>query len=115
MSSVERRKHIDMPEYTRTAANLTIEEAAIVVEGQAVQLAPVDFGTLEDSIYRKVLSPVEAEVGATAGHAVYQEFGTSKHRAQPFLRPALDSLRSKLGKVWSEASRQARNKARRTR
>jgi HK97 gp10 family phage protein len=108
---------------------LTLDEVAAVVEGNAVNLAPVDTGNLRGTIYRKMISPTEAEVGAAADYAVYVEFGTgdggtgggrkwtyysealqrfvttSGMKAQPFLRPALDGVRSRLGRFWARAKR----------
>jgi HK97 gp10 family phage protein len=34
----------------------------------------------------------QLNLGAEADHAIYQELGTSRHRAQPFIRPTLDML-----------------------
>jgi hypothetical protein len=112
-SSVTRRQHVNLRRYVGDTTRLTIEEAASVVEGQAVTLAPVDTGSLKGSIYRKVTSPVRAEVGATMEYAAAQEFGREvgfKVQAQPYLRPALDFLRSRLAQVWSKESKKARTK-----
>lgn len=106
--SVTRKKHINMTTYIDATTDLTIDEAAAIVEGQAVQLVPVDTGTLRSSIYRKNISPVESEVGATADYAVYQEFGTRRQQAQPFLRPALDELRNRLARIWENQSKKAK-------
>lgn len=46
-------------------------------------------------------------VGPTVEYAVYQEFGTSSQPARPFMRPALDRVRSNLaGEVQRVANSQ---------
>lgn len=86
-------------------------ELGLVIEDQAVHLAPVDTGRLRGSITTqtrhgegtetvapatsgdKVAAPREQDVLAVVGSAVdyapWQEFGTVRTDAQPFLRPAL--------------------------
>lgn len=56
---------------------------------------PVDTGELVDSIYVDLFEGdgrVQMNIGAEADHAIYQELGTSRHAAQPFIRPTLDYL-----------------------
>jgi len=111
-NKVTRKKHVDMRKFTRDASRLTIDEAAAVVEGNAATTAPADTGTLRNSIGRRVLRDDLAEVFSDVEYAVYQEFGTRFMQAQPFMRPALDGLRSDLNRVWSKATGEsyARNK-----
>lgn len=88
----------------------SVFEIALVVEGQAKLLAPVDLGRLRGSITVQMRDrgtepdgPVEqgdviqkptdenvAFVGTAVDYAEFQEFGTVKMNAQPYLRPALD-------------------------
>jgi len=88
----------------------SVFEIALVVEGQAKLLAPVDLGRLRGSITVQMRDrgtepdgPVEqgdviqkptdknvAFVGTAVDYAEFQEFGTIKMNAQPYLRPALD-------------------------
>jgi HK97 gp10 family phage protein len=56
---------------------------------------PVDTGELVASDYVDIFEGdgrYQLNIGATADHAIYQELGTSRHRAQPFIRPTLDML-----------------------
>ncbi len=78
------------------------------VTSQAKALAPVDLGELRGSIMWKsykakgghqagmplVSRPKKNEiiVGSNTAYAVYQEFGTRKMYAQPYLRPAVDMV-----------------------
>lgn len=57
----------------------------------AQQLAPVDSGELRDSKEVEHQEDVSI-VGFTAEHAPFQEFGTSKMAAQPFLTPAFHQI-----------------------
>lgn len=88
-----------------------LAESAIFVTANAKTLAPVDKGQLKNSVMYKLdngqtggfndgdgkpadiqlQSKVEKDsaiVGSHLDHAFYQEFGTRKMSAQPFLRPA---------------------------
>lgn len=54
-------------------------KASLLVEGQAVLLAPVDKGGLRDSIGYKVdESELVAYVGTNCEYAIYSEFGTGE-------------------------------------
>jgi HK97 gp10 family phage protein len=54
-------------------------KASLLVEGQAVLLAPVDKGGLRDSIGHKVdESELVAYVGTNCEYAIYVEFGTGE-------------------------------------
>jgi len=129
--SVTRKRHVDMTRYISKASEMTLEEMAATVEGRAVTTAPVGQiagGGLKSSIYRKRVNDSEYEVGASVDYAVYVEFGTgdqgsgggrkwtyysdalqrfvttSGMAAQPFLRPALDSIRNEAAKIWRVVS-----------
>lgn len=62
----------------------------------ARRLAPVDTGTLRSSIKFRTVDDRESGwivyVYAEADYAIYVEYGTVTHSAQPFLRPALFSM-----------------------
>lgn len=92
-------------------------EIGLAVEGQAKMLAPVDTGRLRGSIHtvsgmgqktnpkneaREIAKPdkaFETHVGTTVEYGPYQEYGTVKTNAQPFLRPALDMVRGKAPQI----------------
>lgn len=92
----------DFSEVSRLAATFTrrdgqIEKGAETVMGKAAAditrdaktLAPVDTGNLKNSISYSG-SGLEYEVAPTAEYAIYQELGTSRAPAQPFMAPALE-------------------------
>ena len=61
------------------AAIRGLTKASLLVEGQAVLLAPVDKGGLRDSIGYKVdESELVAYVGTNCEYAIYVEFGTGE-------------------------------------
>lgn len=74
--------------------------AAEPVVKRAQALCPVDTGELRDSIKLESVTKDWATIVATAEHAPYVEYGTSRMPAQPFLRPAVDTSESVVeGKV----------------
>ena len=94
----------------------TAYEVGLVVEGQAKLLAPYDTGRLRGSITTAskekqsapeapastsdAISPPaddqEVLVGTAVDYGPYQEFGTVRTAAHPFLRPALDLARGNV-------------------
>ncbi len=70
-------------------------EVAAAVADQAKALAPVakiNGGRLKQSIAWEEEGSDAAIVGSGVEYAVYQEYGTRKMAAQPFLRPAVDII-----------------------
>jgi HK97 gp10 family phage protein len=67
-----------------------LTEAALIIEGAAKNLSPVDTGNLKGSITQKV-DGSEARIGTNVEYSPYVEYGTSKMAAQPYLRPAVDN------------------------
>lgn len=59
-----------------------------IVCGSAKAKCPVDTGHLRASIESKA-EGLSATVGTNVEYGIYQEFGTYKMAAQPYLRPAL--------------------------
>lgn len=89
----------DIGEAPKAAGHLVravVRKTAKDVEHTAKLLAPVDTGNLKGSISTSDLramgtsGSIEAEVRATAEYAIYQEVGTSRMPAQPFMGPAAD-------------------------
>ena len=112
-------------------AEQVLRRLAFEVEGNAKMLAPYDTTALRNSIYTvtekendydkaenaaKSKNPRvqteahpkpgkgEARVGPCVDYAEYQEFGTSKMAAQPYLIPAVERVRSKFedGSTYKE-------------
>lgn len=80
------------------------------VLSEARRRAPVDTGRLRDSLVLKkrkvrkpnVLSSYIVTGGKGAAYFVPVELGTSKMKAQPFLRPAIDENRSRVAKIVND-------------
>lgn len=73
--------------------SLVVRKTALDTERDAKTLAPVDTGNLRSSIGTDVTdtgSSVAAEIGPTADYGLFQEVGTSRMAAQPYMGPALD-------------------------
>ena len=75
---------------TRRASQV-VRKAALDTMADAKTLAPVDTGNLRNSITTDARQgDLVAVVEATASYSAYIEWGTSKMRPQPFMRPAQD-------------------------
>jgi len=89
-----------------------VMQAALVVEQEIRQRAPVDTGKLVRSLDAKA-SRREASASATVQiersgpdgtehYAIFNEFGTSKMRAQPFFRPGVEAARSRVDELMTQ-------------
>ena len=103
----------DVPKAIQEGNDKALLTLVTRVASQAKALAPVDLGQLKNSIMGRVekqdfgfnqggkkqaiylISPKakqgEGYVGSNLLHAIYNEFGTRKMAAQPFLRPAIET------------------------
>jgi HK97 gp10 family phage protein len=77
--SVELKREIDR----------TVEREAIRVEGYAKEYSPIDTGRLRMSIHFSKISEYKYKVEDGVKYGVYQEFGTSRMPAHPFMIPAI--------------------------
>jgi HK97 gp10 family phage protein len=120
---------LDTAELDRLAAGLgkgvidIVTGLAFEIEAEAKTLAPVETGALRASIYTngkqsssspEIIGDAETEaiptpsgdviavVGSGIEYAAYQELGTSKMAAQPYLYPAVEHKSAKLnsGEMW---------------
>lgn len=116
---------LDTTELDRIAAGLNVNVEQVIkafafeVEAEAKTLAPVATGALRASIYTRVKGGggsqntqstdipapggnVIAMVGSGIEYAIYQELGTSRMSAQPFLGPAVEDRAHDLndGAMW---------------
>lgn len=70
-------------------------------------LAPVDSGELRRGILAR-RTEGGAAVVSTAPHGAMVEFGTSKSRAQPYMQPMAEKMRSAFGDMAAEAIKEVR-------
>lgn len=78
------------------------KEIALEMEGIAKENSPVDTGNLRSKIYGesgKKNGDIIARVGTNTEYASFQEFGTSKMEAQPFIRPARDEMQRESANI----------------
>ena len=77
-----------------------MQESVLWVERDAKQFAPVDTGTLRASIASMVEGTVKDEIrgyiGSNVSYALFQEMGTSKMDANPFIMPAVEKNRERI-------------------
>lgn len=81
----------------------TLEGIGVIVEERAKGYAPVDTGNLRDHIQHAV-APDESAVyigtrDENVDYAIYQEIGTHKMPARPFLKPAVLSVAADIPKI----------------
>jgi len=112
----------------KAISNLMIGAA---IASQAKLLAPVDYGQLRNSLSAsnlketKLLNNMPGEkadaldtqglkddevyAGSNSDHAIFQEYGTVKQPAQPFLRPAMETivLRKEPAEIFAKYGREA--------
>ena len=75
----------------------SVATTGIIAQADARAMAPVDTGELKLSISSDIEfsdTKVEAVVFTNAPHAIFQEFGTYKMAAQPYMKPAADASKS---------------------
>jgi len=106
MATVEVK--LDTRELVRIASGLNIKVDDVLgilahqVEIISKALAPVDTGALKNSINTKRQKKNEWRVQDGVEYGIYQELGTSRMAAQPFMVPAAEMVASDLnnGKIW---------------
>lgn len=67
---------------------VALEECGLAAEGYAKRLCPVDTGRLRNSITHTT-DENTAYIGTNVEYAPFVELGTSRQRAQPYLKPAV--------------------------
>ena len=66
-----------------------LEEIGLQAEGYVQLITPVDTGRLRASISHRVIDENSVAIGTNVEYAAYVERGTSKTRAQPYLKPGV--------------------------
>ena len=85
-------------------ARAVVNKYGLAIAGEAAKLAPVDTAALRNSILSE--SQMTGDMAFTVQdgveYGVFQEFGTSKMAAQPFLLPAVEAWRQKFLDAFAE-------------
>lgn len=85
-------------------ASAIIEKYGEHIMFSAVKRAPVDTGDLIDTITAnsKLIEPLTFRVQDGKEYGIFQELGTHKMSAHPFLRPAVEEWRERFLSAFSE-------------
>lgn len=87
-----------------SAIGAALEEIGLLAEGYAAEKCPVDTGNLRASITHEVDAGGNAVyIGTNVEYAPYVELGTSRQKAQPFLRPAASGHGAQYRQVLKKA------------
>lgn len=87
-----------------SAIGAALEEIGLLAENYAAKRCPVDTGNLRGSITYEVDAGDNAVyIGTNVEYAPYVELGTSRQKAQPFLRPAASEHGAQYRKVLKKA------------
>lgn len=74
----------------QSACIRALEKCGLTAEGYAKLLCPVDTGNLRNSITHQMDEGEPAAIiGSAVEYAAYVELGTSRQRAQPYVKPAV--------------------------
>lgn len=87
--------HSRVPAYTAVSlakVAAAVSKATFDVETQAKARAPVDTGFLRSAITGRMVGTTEGEVVANADYSIFQEFGTYRMAAHPFMVPAVEQV-----------------------
>ena len=76
--------------------NQVLRSIAFQVEGEAKNKAPVDLGALKGGIHVEPRGKNKYWVADAVEYGIYQELGTYKMAAQPFMVPAVEKVRKYL-------------------
>ncbi len=80
---------LSIADVMKEKVSAAMAEGGMMVETDAKAMAPVDTGALRESI-TSVPSDMRCEIGTNVEYGIYQEFGTYKMAAHPYLVPALE-------------------------
>ncbi len=89
-----------------------VSDAASEITIRAQANAPVDTGELRDSIHPESQDAMNADVVSRVEHAVYNEYGTTKMPARPFLTPAVEGAAEQFFEDVANALRGEKKKER---
>lgn len=87
-----------------SAVGVALEKIGLLAENYAAKKCPVDTGNLRDSITHEVDTDGNAVyIGTNVKYAPCVELGTSRQKAQPFLRPAASEHGAQYRQVLKKA------------
>lgn len=88
---------------TDEAIEAAFEAIGMQAEAYAKSLCPVDTGNLRNSITHAVNKSEKAVyIGTNVEYAPYVEMGTSRNKAQPYLKPAAENHTNEYKSIMEE-------------
>lgn len=94
-----------LPDSITEGMRKATKEAAVVTKDVAKRKCPVRTGKLRKSIFYEVKGTFKFVVGAKTNYATYVEYGTTRMRAQPYIRPAFIQVTRELPAYYGKAIR----------
>lgn len=91
-----------LPEEVRRNGATILDKAAFDIEAGAKQRAPKDTGALVNSIDVSAPAELTRVVSDGVEYGAFQEYGTTRHSATPFMTPAVEAVRRGLEAAWKE-------------
>lgn len=89
-----------LPHALRKSLDDTIDVVGEMIKVEAQRIVPVHTGTLQRSIFHNKIAELTHEIGAAVFYAVFVEYGTSRMRAQPYLRPAIQKYQDQIRQIF---------------
>jgi len=77
----------------RPAVRTIVQETCFAIETTAKIKVPVDTGALRASIHSEMTGDTSGMVSTNIEYSVYQEYGTVKMAATPYMTPAAENER----------------------
>lgn len=84
----------------KDAIEKSLETSGILVSNAAKKECPVDTGRLRNSITHQKSGDKSVDIGTNEKYGKFVELGTSKMRAQAFLRPAAENCQAKIATIF---------------
>lgn len=81
-------------------AQSVVRAGAEAVQGYASSMAPVDTGALRNSLHTERKEDLVYWVADGVEYGIYQELGTYKMRAHPFMVPAVEKAQKAYTALW---------------
>ena len=81
----------DVKNALESAKKTALKAVGIEAERNVKGITPVDTGRLRTSITHEVVDSNSVVIGTNVEYAPYVELGTSKQKAQPYLRPGISN------------------------
>jgi hypothetical protein len=89
---INKRNRKEFEDYIRKHTDEIFNKLGPAITQDAKRIVPVETGALRDSLDWDIVED-ELKIYATEDYAAEVELGTSRQKAQPYLRPALETKR----------------------